>query len=233
MLHQINALGGYTLEVADGDYLGERLAGGKPYERRVLRIAARLARGGLFVDVGAHIGNHSVYVAKTGAKVVAIEPHPDTFEILERNVASNGLTVDLVNAACGASSAQASIELNDPANTGSAVITVGGGTIRVVTLDSLGLAPSVVKIDVEGHELEVLKGAEQTLIAHRPAVIVEHHSGPIDEVFAQFGYRRVAGTVAGSPTFLYVADRRQHTAVLHHTAAAGVRNFVRRIVKGR
>jgi hypothetical protein len=50
-----------------------------------------------------------------------------------------------------------------------------GGPQRVVTLDSLDLAPDVIKIDVEGAEYDILVGGEQTLLRHDPALLIEVH----------------------------------------------------------
>lgn len=70
-------------------------------------------------------------------------------------------------------------------------------TVRLTPIDALGLPPvGVVKIDVEGHELAVLRGAHRLLASHRPAVIVEseerHHAGGVEQVrrfLADLGYK--------------------------------------------
>ena len=231
MLYRINAHGGYVLELPDGDHLGVQFASGRPYEPWVLRVAAALVpEGGIFVDVGAHVGNHTMFMATGGARVVAVEPHPDTCAILERNVDRNAVStrVRIVNAALGDSPGSASISTADERNSGGATVSRGTGDVRVITLDSLDLTPDVVKIDVEGSEDEVLAGAALTLRRSKPALLLERHSGPVMEALRSYGYRRIGGTLAASPTFLYVAQVR-HLKAVSWAAAGTARHTARRI----
>jgi FkbM family methyltransferase len=227
--HQVNALGGYEIETAD-DHIGRVLARGRPYEPWVLAVLRRIVGDGLFVDIGAHAGNHTIHLAKAGAEVVAIEPHPDSFAMLSRNVDRNGLgdQVRLHEMACGSSSGLGTVTVPDTGNTGSATVIVGGGTVEIATLDSLDLAPDAVKIDVEGAEDEVLAGAMSTLSRHRPAIVCERHVGSLDETLSPLGYRRMGGSLAASPTFLYVA-RRRHLAVAPWALAGSARFAARRL----
>ncbi len=88
------------LETASpNDYVAKYLrVQGEFYERVLLEhIALRGPRGGLFVDVGANIGNHSVYFARFLADcVVAVEPSPQLIPVLTRNLETNGITNALV-----------------------------------------------------------------------------------------------------------------------------------------
>jgi FkbM family methyltransferase len=129
-----------------------------------------LRPGDLFVDVGANAGSYTVLAAKgVGAEVIAIEPIPNTFARLTRNVALNGVDASVTCFEGGVSDGPAVIHftadrdtMNHVAQAGEAGPTVG---VQVVTLDDLvgSRRPAVVKIDVEGHELPVLRGADQTL----------------------------------------------------------------------
>jgi hypothetical protein len=71
----INALGGYELDLPDGDWISRTVATGEPYEHLMLAFGAALVRDGTVVDAGAHAGNHTVYWAKGGATVHAFEPN--------------------------------------------------------------------------------------------------------------------------------------------------------------
>lgn len=132
--------------------------------------------GGIFVDVGAHIGKYTVMVArrfaKTG-KVVAIEPEPTNFHALLRNVQLNCLeNVLAFDVACSDTNGELVLHLNT-SGTGSHSVafrsrTRGGILVKARTLDSvmeeLGIEKvNIIKIDVEGAEMAVLRGALHTL----------------------------------------------------------------------
>jgi FkbM family methyltransferase len=139
---------------------------------------------GTVVDVGANIGFITVRAARTASRVIAIEPHPIRFRYLERNVALNGLSnVTCMNCAVGA--AEGEIDLYDVDPTlGPRPLDVSatpgrGRRYRVPlrTIDSLVEEAELVKVDVEGYEAEVLRGASK-LIARGPRLVVEALAGP-------------------------------------------------------
>ena len=129
----------------------------------------RLLRpGDIFVDVGANIGHLAlVAAARVGptGRVIACEPHPRTFRYLTKNVALNGMSwVECENVALGAREGQA--VLADTVRDDQNAITDTGVSVRMATLDALVGAldnVSVLKLDVEGYEREVLDGGGRTL----------------------------------------------------------------------
>lgn len=131
-----------------------------------------LRPGDLFIDVGANIGSYSVLAAAgTGASVVAVEPIPTTFAHLTENLKLNHLE-SLVDSHCvGLSNKSGKLSFTATLDTVNHVLADGESgvalNIDVVTMDSLlkGRVPTVIKIDVEGHELAVLEGGSQTLSA--------------------------------------------------------------------
>jgi FkbM family methyltransferase len=130
-----------------------------------------LGPGDLFVDVGANIGCYAVLAAELGAEVIAVEPAADTFALLRENIALNGYEIRAVQAAAGARAGTARFTSGlDCANQFSPA---GQAETALVTVDSLlgGRAAAGMKIDVEGFELEVLRGCAQALAAHRIALI--------------------------------------------------------------
>jgi FkbM family methyltransferase len=171
-------------------------------------------RGGLWIDVGANIGNHSVYFGKyTADSVLSIEPHPDTFEMLKATLEANGIRCNTVNCAAGAAEGTATLSL--PAgledNSGSFTIMSGGSDaveVRVRTLDDIlriaTLPIRLIKIDVEGAEPSVLDGAQETISQHRPDIVVEAHTdellNEVNKRLLPFGYRNI-GRFAYSPTY--------------------------------
>lgn len=139
---------------------------------------------GTVVDVGANIGFITVRAARTASRVIAIEPHPTRFRYLERNVALNGLTnVTCMNCAVGAGEGELALYDVDPTlgpRPLDVSATPGRGRCHRVplrTLDSLVEEANLVKIDVEGYEAEVLRGANN-LLAGGPRLVIEALAGP-------------------------------------------------------
>lgn len=233
MRHRIDALGGYDLELPEGDHITREVARHVPYESQLLELAAAVARDGLVVDVGAHAGNHTVYLAKAGARVVAFEPNAAIGRFLELNIASNALAGRVTVHPVGLWNERSSgrVQPGPAGNTGSTALSEDvAGDIELVPLDSFELAPDVVKIDVEGAEMQVLEGAAATLAAHRPAVFVEAHQA-LDEVagfLSRLGYRRLGRSWAVSPTYLFAA-RGSH---FRRAAPFVARQFRTRVQRG-
>jgi FkbM family methyltransferase len=153
-------------------------------------ISSGLGDGKVFFDVGAYIGYYSLKASprlgRTG-RVVAFEPNPNTLPVLRANIAASGATnVTVEPIACtdteqtltffdatpGGNSGSSSLAR---ANAGSRTrsYTVRGRPIDDV-VDELGLGRvDVIKVDVEGAELLVLRGTMKVLARHHPKVILE------------------------------------------------------------
>jgi len=144
--------------------------------------------GGTVVDGGANIGTHTVALARhvgRSGKVIAIEPQPQVYALLKRNVTDNGLTAaQAIHAALAQSAGSVDIPLLDAtarSNVGaySLLQTTDVQAMRhcpvpVITLDSLGLTQiDLIKLDVEAMELETLRGARETLCRCRPLLYLE------------------------------------------------------------
>lgn len=185
---------------ADGTYQADHLAAALAY----------VTDWSLAVDGGAHVGTWSRLLAARFARVVAVEPSPDTFEALAENMATFRCeNVELRGVALGAVPGTISLRL-DPKeearrNTGARYVRDGGSVPRE-TLDSWRL-PSLgfLKLDVEGSEPLALMGARETLARCRPIVLYENKNfwrryglapDAVERVLAVAGYRRLerAGT---------------------------------------
>lgn len=157
------------------------------YERGTLHfIQKHLNPGDTFVDVGANIGLMSIFARQSvgeSGKVWAFEANSSTFELLEKNLALNHFA-DVWSFECGLGAKRETKFLYDnwEINRGAAstVVQSAGSKaieISILTLDEVanqhGIAPSMIKIDVEGMEEEVLAGAEHILLVNRPILIVE------------------------------------------------------------
>ena len=126
------------------------------------------------VDVGANVGLWSKPLTKIFNHVIAFEPLEQVYSCLERNV--QGLNIEIHKHALG--SVNDKVEMvYDAENTGSSYVSeIGQGSIDIKRLDDLDLPKfGLLKIDCEGHELEVIKGGEQTILKYNPIIVVEQH----------------------------------------------------------
>jgi len=135
----------------------------------------------LFVDIGANIGSYSVIAAGVcGARTTAIEPVPATADALAANIALNDLGRLVTVQRCAVGESRGTVRLSTALDCMNHVLNIGEAEpaqeIPQITLDELldGARPSLLKIDVEGYEYAVLRGARDTLGAPElQAVIVE------------------------------------------------------------
>jgi FkbM family methyltransferase len=170
-----------------------------------------LEPGSTFVDAGANIGYMSVLAArivKSTGNVISFEPNPDIIPILQQNVilsAEDPLNaqIHVVEAALGSSLGEAMLFAPEDylANDGIAYISssnhsdkpIGVVPIRTLDAEMADQKITLLKVDVEGHEIEVLRGAESMLRTHQVETIIfeDHsiHESPIPNYLAQFGYR--------------------------------------------
>jgi FkbM family methyltransferase len=172
------------------------------HDLAVTEVMARLIQAGnTVVDAGAHIGYTATLAALAAGpdgQVVAWEPHPELFAVLERNVAGvaarrRTARITLRNAALGSTPGRANLVIpdEDARNDGTSHLErtasppIRSVPVKVETIDGvLGAEPvDVMKLDVEGSELHVLVGAAQALRAGRIRHIVfEEHQGPTSDV---------------------------------------------------
>ena len=151
------------------------------YEPATLALFDQVLRpGDVTVDVGANLGLMTLHAAKAVGpmgRIVSIEAHPATFQRLLRNIRENGLrNVTMLNVAAGAVEEKRQIFDVPSFSIGRASLirpaeahSVGGDTtvkrLDRILADAGAEAPRLVKIDVEGFEAEVIKGADETLKA--------------------------------------------------------------------
>jgi FkbM family methyltransferase len=209
LLPRYPAAGRFTVLFADGnkielDYgeaLGRTVLVTGQFEQAEQDWLTRRAAGGVAIDVGANVGWHASAMAAAGASVIAVEPLAANLVRLRAAVADHP-TVVIEPTALGAR--PGCVQHTAPADGAYAAVSGwasagaepdGASTWPVSTLDALwhrhGAPPvRVVKIDVEGYELEVLRGARQLLANARPDVLVEtlQPAGPAG-LFADLGYR--------------------------------------------
>lgn len=146
-------------------------------------FSASLEPGSLAVDVGAHIGCHTVFMAKQvgpGGAVFAFEAQRVIFQNLCANLALNGLSnVRVFNAAAGSEEGAITVpDIDYEAEGNFGGVSLGGDDgeqVPLTTIDGLGLpACHLIKADVEGMEADVIRGAMDTIKTHWPALYVEN-----------------------------------------------------------
>jgi FkbM family methyltransferase len=175
----------------------------EPYPRELAIIQTYLRsfpdRNRGFVDVGAHIGTTAMPLLRLFERAAAYEPHPGNFGFLERNLQANGMADRCVTRPVGCSDARRCGRMTAHAggNSGcfffaeAAAGCAESDCVETVRLDDDLPAPlrdacDFLKVDTEGHELAVLRGAENLLLHCRPLVQVELN-GLSDKLFGVSG----------------------------------------------
>jgi len=160
------------------------------HEPHIVRvIEAQLRRGGLAFDVGAHLGYFTLLMARIvgdEGKVVALEPDPKVFAILGGNLARNpGFSAGCVipvQAAVGGREGEAQFAEGLDSSTGK-LSPEGRTAVLVTTLDRLSRCfgvPHLVKMDIEGGEVEAIRGAQSVLAARQTTFVIEAHTPTLD-----------------------------------------------------
>jgi len=170
---------------SDEQHLGAYLSSRESYQPtqrvRSLEFVASRRRA---IDVGAHVGLWSRPLVEQFDHVVAFEPMGEFRKLLRQNVTSERLTV--VPVALGNHSGSVAMEYPAGRTGECHVAETNGGELPICRLDDFDFGPiDYIKIDTEGFELDVLRGAEQTLRQWQPVVTIEQkpHS-------ARYGYGR-------------------------------------------
>lgn len=205
-------------------FLGPRVMQSGTFEAEEARLLQALLRGAdLFVNVGANYGYYVCMARQMGVQSVAVEPVPVNLETLKRNIAENGWTdgITVHGVACGETEGEAEIF-----GEGTGASFVAGWARNPAALhhlvpvrrldalvppESLGKA-TVLLIDVEGFELEVLRGAtgilsagakpvimlESGLTDHRPGGVMNAGFVDVVELLTAQGYRLVQAVDPGA-----------------------------------
>ncbi|MBI3446804.1 MAG: FkbM family methyltransferase [Magnetospirillum sp.] len=187
------------------------------YEQELLDHVAGRSRGGVFVDIGANMGNHTVFLAGLAQmRGYAFEPDPQVFACLERNIVVNGLSDKVMPFALALGDHEGTARLvhKECGNSGATQFAAGPGTTRLQRLDTVlaGIDRlDVVKIDVEGMEREVIEGSSGLLSRFQPDLYVEvlddDRLGGIERILEPFGYTRIRRH-CGNPTWEFRAQSR-------------------------
>ena len=143
-------------------------------EEMLTPFAQYVPVGGTVIDVGASIGDHTVTYAQwvgVDGMVAAFEPHAESYECLCHNT-DNLKQVLPINSALSDSEESASIVCLS--NAGASYLDPDGGDVPTLLLDNFEFKDvSFIKIDAEGYETKVLRGAVETINNSRPVMLIE------------------------------------------------------------
>jgi FkbM family methyltransferase len=175
---------GLVLKVDISDYVGHFLFFG--FRDAALNNLFELCKPGFnVVDVGTNIGWTVLNFGRLSGlgKVVGFEPDPFNYDVCKKNLALNQLSnIELLPVGLGDKESEALLEVRTPGNRGgnrvSLTNTKNSVSIQIKTLDSVSAVTTLskvdlIKLDVEGYELNVLRGARNLLLKHKPVLFIE------------------------------------------------------------
>jgi len=207
----------------------KQLRAGKPWEPEALELFSKYAvPGSTALDIGAHIGSLTLPLARSvrpDGMVYAFEPQKKIYRELVKNLELNNVK-NAVPLRFAVGAQHLVIEMTPTqGRDGTMQVGAGGDKAEMRSIDSFVFSNvSMMKIDVEGYELPVLKGAKRTIQKWHPAILIEipgfYHSKTlppnqkeqIDGVrsfFEQNGYRLRFAYDAGEPHFLALHKQNQ------------------------
>lgn len=184
----------------------------KFYELPLLTKIREMNLRGTYIDIGAHIGNHSVFFANEciSDRIISIEADPITFKILEENSKNNiKKPYKLFNMAVTGVSGTFDIVRSDSSNTGMNKVIPGKEVEGVPLWKILDRVPdwkdiSLIKIDVEGLEEDVLFGARTIIERRHPVIVVERlNTTDASDFLQNLGYVK-EGIYNDTPTEIWV-----------------------------
>jgi len=188
---------GYMLYNFHDVYVGQSFELYGEFSEEEAELFGQIARpGDVILDVGANIGAHTLFFAKKvglAGRVYAFEPQRMVYQTLCANMALNSITNTFCIQAALAEEAGSIVvpALNYAQTNNYGGVGLGtyatGESVPVMTLDSLDLsACRLIKIDVEGMEETVLRGAVQTVQRHKPMLYVENDRVEKSQTLMQF-----------------------------------------------
>lgn len=205
------------------------------YQERAYEQMFSISKGDTVIDVGANIGIFTVkasrLVGPTGT-VVSLEPASKSFTLLEANIERNDLSnVKPFKYAVSDSEGEARLYVDRVSDRSSLFSDRGDSErnrrnietvekVETVSLDTLGDSLKlnridIIKIDVEGAELAVLKGAKRTIAKYWPNIVLEWHpwGGPLDEIhsfLSSCDYKVLESEHRSDRTMVYTAPDNSH-----------------------
>lgn len=194
------------LRTAPELWLGWQRLRGSGREPELAWLPRLVPAGGVAVDVGAHFGLYTAPLSRLAAQVHAFEPGAEMARLLRRSVSANVAVHEIALSDRAGSGVLHVPRVEGRTGLGYARLdqaAAGGAAhqqrpVAVTTLDAALAGPvDFIKIDVEGAEMAVLRGARRIIADHRPSFLIEaeeqHSPGATRELFGFFGALGYAG----------------------------------------
>lgn len=176
-------------------------------------IRNTISDGGKYFDIGASIGNHTLFFSMVmNADVFSFEPDLNSYDHLCSNIVLNGLNDRVVplNIALGSKVGKCGMKSVSDDNVGMRQVDEGKGDTPILPIDELSIFEGydLIKIDVEHYNEELLKGAENTFTNGKGVIFIEAESeeelNMVDEYMYSYGYQRQKPLVLNhTPTYKY------------------------------
>ena len=185
------------------------------YEQDMLNHIAQKYQGGVFIDIGASVGNHSIFFAKYCQPVVvfSFEPQEESYDHMVANIHRNGLS-DQVWAfpyALAETLCSGDLTLPKGGNEGMWEFKENtSGTVKAAPLDSFNISDvTLIKIDAEGYVIPILKGSLETIRQSRPVVFIEAQAQKdleeIESLLGPLGYE-TGQSFNATPTYEFAFE---------------------------
>ncbi len=195
------------------DCISSCIVGGNNYwdYSALLMIDKYLPDNAVVLDIGANIGSHTIYWAlrRKAKKVYSFEPFLETYNILEKNIELNNLSnvVEIYNYGLSDEPCVTRVDKYAKCNIGgTSFVKDNTGTYVFRPLDSMKITDKIdlIKIDVEGHEIETLNGAINVIKNNKPVIVIESftHKKQVDAFLLPLGYEQVE-TIRANEDYIY------------------------------
>ena len=173
-------VGTVVVDLDDADRICMHIRDGDGFEPESLDAWSKIASSGNVIDVGAYTGLFSIAAALMGATPLAIEPLYPNLHLMTKNMQANNVSFNVFEGIASDAPGPMSFWFNPNVNytTGASVhenkYRTGRTVVDAVTIDSFNLDNvTAIKIDVEGYEDAVIRGAMATIQRDRPKILVE------------------------------------------------------------
>ena len=178
---------GHKVIAYKNDHVGDKIAKNGLYEKENLGLLLQLLNkisNPVVMDIGANIGNHALAFSTAANHVLAFEPLPTVFSLLEQNISNNNIdNIQAFPFALSDVEEQATIYMVREGNVGASSFDQREEGVDAVTVNKkigdevlaeIGIKKlDLIKLDVEAHEAYVLRGLKKTLEQHKPIITME------------------------------------------------------------
>tara|TARA_B100000900_G_scaffold354533_1_gene323302 strand:- start:12845 stop:13738 length:894 start_codon:yes stop_codon:yes gene_type:complete len=197
VLERYRARDSISIATLSDDYISKELLSSGWYERPFLRLLKKLIKSNLsqkgiksyVVDIGANIGNHSLYFSSQVDHVISVEPNPICVNLLKASIEVNAINnIIVIPKGAGLKAETLCLNFDESHTGGGSFLDIKEGIlprsidVEIETLDSIvnenvdnNSKIKLIKIDAEGFEVNVIKGAQKTLMTHSPMIAFEAH----------------------------------------------------------